>query len=254
MNVDSLFRNLRQKWRVPSLLTNVLRSEFVWRASGAAYWSAVIATTGTYSAKRTYLQSFSDRIDQVRSYFPPSSCVLEFGTGLGGNLLALSSSVRAGYGIDVNKFYVKIAERLRRRQGSQNVMFVAYDGKNLPPLTSVDAAFSFGVFERIPKSMVRDYIRQLSSIVKPGGWLLLYFLTESSKSRGFGGILGPEAYEYWNSEELEDLWKSNGLSLVRTLLEYPGGGDTFVLRRAAKGQPKMDLDSSQPRVGIPGWA
>jgi cyclopropane fatty-acyl-phospholipid synthase-like methyltransferase len=132
--------------------------------------------------------------------------VMEFGCGLGGNLLAVSENIRYGVGVDVNRGFLRIAAQLCRKAGVRNLSFIWYDGKTLPPLGLFELVFSIGVFERLPKEQVRSYVEHLKKVLVPEGKLVLYFLTDSAKNSDFSRRLGPESYVYWSEDQLRGLF------------------------------------------------
>jgi cyclopropane fatty-acyl-phospholipid synthase-like methyltransferase len=146
----------------------------------------------------------------------PSSFIrpLEFGCGLGGNLIAIASEIERGFGIDINRGYLRHARRLARSASASNLEFRWYDGGSFPQLDGIDFAFSLGVFERISKKDVEFYIRQIRDAVVPHAWVSLYFLSGDAIQSGFTRRLGEESYVYWNPEELKSMFDRAGFCLV----------------------------------------
>lgn len=198
--------NWRKKDGVRRVIRPLLRSTAAWRLSGLTYYSAVAATRGKYVPVRQYVEESRAQMSEVMADIDLTGRrALEFGTGIGGNLIALAGRLSVGIGIDINRGYVRIAKRISKRLGVGNLSFQAYDGGELPNLGQFDLVFSIGVFERLPKSLVRSYLVQLRRALAPGGVIALYFLGEGAKSTEFVTRLGEESYVYWQEEEVRKL-------------------------------------------------
>lgn len=185
------------------LVKRILRSDLVWRLSGLTYYSAVIATHGYFEPPSDYVASCKKQMDTFSSLIAGCTRIVEFGSGLGGNLIAVANLVSVGYGIDINPFYPRIAKRIARRVGVENVHFMTYNGRTVPRIVPApDIIFSFGVFERLPKAVVRDYIAQLRDTLHPEGRMILSFLTVAALQTSFVNQLGADAYVPWTAEEI----------------------------------------------------
>lgn len=226
----TLFRLIEITGRT-RLVERLLRSELVWRASGATYLTSVIATTGSYGSPESYIGSMSARMTRLRPWFSQNDVVLEFGSGIGGNLLAVSPWVSRGFGIDINPWFTSQAERLRRRFGVENVSFHCYDGRHLPAFGRLDLVFAFGPFERIPKASARSYLTQLARALVDGGHLISHFLTDRDQQAQFARLLGPDAYTWWDTVELTALLGTLGLVEVSRSRDFPSSGVTLVLEK-----------------------
>jgi SAM-dependent methyltransferase len=210
------------KDHMANLIKKLLRSNFVWQLSGLSYPTAVIATHGKYIKKDDYIIYGKNEMSLFSEYFNNSKNVLEFGCGPGKNLFGISDKIKNGYGIDINGFYIKIADKLKRRYGISNLYFIKYDGYNFPRIDNIDIVFSKGVFERIPKHLVEYYIGKLKEYyLKPNGMMILYFLMDRAKGTSFTKRLGDEAYVYWNDSEIRELLSRYSLKVENTLsLEF----------------------------------
>ncbi|MCI4337465.1 MAG: class I SAM-dependent methyltransferase [Thermoplasmata archaeon] len=211
-------------------LVALLRSRVAWRLSGLSLPTALFATTGSWGTEQAYVRTMRLRWDRFDRFVPPGSRVLDFGTGLGGNLLGLGERVASGVGVDINPFYVGHARRIARRAGATRLAFLAYDGVQLPSLGQFDLAISTGAFERIPKDPAAGYVHQLAGVLRPGGRLILYFLTPAARESGFGRLLGPAAYVFWEEGELRAIFHAEGLEVAHVERGFPTAGDTYVLR------------------------
>lgn len=209
-----------------------LRSTLAWRVSGLTLPTALVATGGSWGSIDAYVASMRQRWTRLGPYVPQGARVLDFGTGIGGNLFGLADHQIEGVGLDINPFYVGQANRLARRLGARDLRFVAYDGDTLPPLGTFDCVVSIGAFERIPAPAATRLIRQLSAVLRPGANFILYLLTEDARRAGFGRLLGPEAYTFWKAGGLQETFRAASLEVEHVERGYPTAGDTFVLRRA----------------------
>jgi len=188
------------------MLKRLLRSNFVWRLTGLIYPTAVIATHGSYVSKDDYLKAGKNEMAIFYQYFNSESIVLEFGCGLGKNLFGIADKIKLGYGIDVNPFYIRIANRLKKYYDIKNLEFICYDGTHFPQLPKVDIILEKGVFERLPKTSVKNYIKNLkNNYLAENDIAILYFLMDRAKYSEFTKRLGNEAYVFWNESEITQI-------------------------------------------------
>lgn len=215
----------------------MLRTDFVWRLTGLSYRTAVIATKGHYIPPADYPTHCRRHTDYAigESLTQRGSRVLEFGCGIGGNLIAISPRIREGVGLDVNKGYVRIARRLATRVGCDNVRFVAYDGQTLPELGKFDLVFSLFVFERLPKESVRRYLRWMAASLAETGSMVAGFLTIEAKGSPFTRRLGDAAYVYWERAEAEKAIRELGFHEINA---RPDGVAHLVTATLAPEQPR----------------
>lgn len=186
----------------------------VWHLSGLTYPTAVIATHGRYVPYEKYLSECSIQMGLIERYLSSSTVILEFGSGLGGNVLSICNKHRQMYGIDINPHYIRIAKRIAKKIKTVNVEFVAYNGCDIPHMKErPDTVFSLGVFERIPKDKIRSYLKELCEMLTEDGRLILYFLTERARKSPFTVRLGDDAYVYWSELEIRELMAYLGLSI-----------------------------------------
>jgi cyclopropane fatty-acyl-phospholipid synthase-like methyltransferase len=209
-----------------TLISTFLRSPLVWRLTGLSYSSAVLATRGSLLTVSDYLAQSAAQMKPLEGLLRGKR-VVEFGCGIGGNLMAVSPIILDGIGLDVNRGFVKIGNRLMESHKCSNVRLMSYNGSRIPSIKGVDAFYSIGVFERLQPSWVRSYVRQLSELSDPGTVLLLYFLTSRATDTPFLARLGREAYHFWTSEELGELFSGVGL-MTRRVLRWPSVSDRSV--------------------------
>lgn len=233
---DAVMRDLEQVvFTVLSLtglhrpVAKLLRSEAAWRLSGITLPTAIFATTGSWGSIPTYIGSMEVRWSHFTTFLPPRPRVLDFGTGLGGNLFGLARRIRSGVGVDVNPHYLRYAARIARSHQMPHLSFAWYNGTQLPELGRFDLTTSIGAFERIPKRRAREYLAQIATMMEPSGRLILYFLSTEARNRGFGRLLGPNAYVFWEETELVDAFDAAGLAVRGVVRGYPTAGDTYIL-------------------------
>lgn len=199
-------------------LQRLLRTNLVWRLSGLSFATGVIATQGTRLDKKEYISRCARNVRPFVQLVDSHANVLEFGCGLGGNLIALSPHIGRGVGIDINGLYLWHARRLARSERAANLEFRRYDGCLLPTWEeSFDVVLSVGVFERISKADVRNYIASLAKFTRRGGRLVLYFLSRRAMDSEFVRRLGQSSYEYWSRGEAEQCVNDAGLTIQSIL-------------------------------------
>lgn len=197
------------------MFKKLLSSNFTWRISGLTYPTAVIATNGYYVDKQKLIQIGREENNTLLQYFDKSDTMLEFGSGIGKNLIALSNYINFGYGIDINPHYCRIARKLTKRFGINNLQFYQYDGSNFPSLPKFDIVYENGVFERISKNLVAKYVGALKeNFLADRGKMILYFLREDAKRIGFTKRLGDSAYFFWTKDEIVNMTTNLGLKEI----------------------------------------
>ncbi len=211
------------------ILRSVLASDVAWRLSGLTYASAVMATTGSYLDVPTYVAAMRTRMAQMRWFVPDHASVLDFGTGMGGNLFGMVEFLERGVGLDINPFYVSRARGIARRLGLSQLRFLSYDGHHLPDPGAIDLVLAIGTFERLPPSQVERYLRTLRSLPTAPRRYLVYFLTTAARENGFGRVLGADRYTFWTEPALDRLFGELGLRVVRATPGLTGLGTTYFL-------------------------
>ncbi|MGC8609029.1 MAG: class I SAM-dependent methyltransferase [Thermoplasmata archaeon] len=126
-----------------------------------------------------------DKIQSFLGYLGKDRNVPEFGCGLGKDLFSIADPIMVSYGIDINPFYMRIANRLAKKYNFSYLHFVAYNGNVFPPLPKFDLISTKGVFERLDKAIVSVYIRRLKKYLKNDGIMIFYFLTTRTKGTEF---------------------------------------------------------------------
>lgn len=200
------------------LIRRLLRSRTAWRLSGLTYHTAVSATSGKFRSIEDYLSFCGAQMTELARRVSPLESALEFGSGLGGNLFALRDRIACGVGLEVNRLYIAQARRIAKRIRCLNVSFQSYDGVTFPRFSDrFDLVFSIGVFERLSKAVVKEYVSELSELTTPQGCLALYFLSPRARLTTFVERLGDDAYEYWGQGEAIALLEALGIRVEQVL-------------------------------------
>ncbi len=102
----------------------------------------------------------------------PSTTVLDIGCGIGRMDRHVAPRVKKLIGIDVSGEMVRRARE--RLADLKNVEFVEGDGRSLAPIASgsIDLVFSHIVFQHMPKSVMREYCREVHRVLASGGHFL----------------------------------------------------------------------------------
>jgi SAM-dependent methyltransferase len=206
------------------------RSEVAWRISGLTYATAVRATHGQWVSPRLYLEECRTQMGSIAPYISNGARVLEYGCGLGGNLLAISPCIIQGSGVDLNPGFLRHARRLARQEGVSNISFsrITNEAETIPG-QSFDFSFTIGVFERLSRRTVEEIIRRMRRAMAPRGLVALYFLSERATHTSFTEQLGDGAYVFWSDAEILEILDQNGLQLVE-LFPWSTGGRSAVLQ------------------------
>jgi ubiquinone/menaquinone biosynthesis C-methylase UbiE len=99
--------------------------------------------------------------------------VLDIGCGIGRIEKHLSRCVKEVYGVDVSDVMIK--EAIYRLRGLMNVYLSVSNGKDLGGFDDCmfNLAFSIGVFQHIPRSVVyKAYFPEVNRVLRPGGYFV----------------------------------------------------------------------------------
>lgn len=90
---------------------------------------------------------------------------LDLGCGYG--RLSFPVANRMGYviGVDISPLMLQRANSIKTPE--DNVVFRLTDGKVLPPMMPVDAAFSVAMFQHVDDETMAGYIRQVAKCLRP---------------------------------------------------------------------------------------
>ena len=191
----------------------------------------------------------------------PERVVLDLGSARGDVCFLLAPRVKESIGIDASPRAVEIAEAERRRRGLENVRFVLGDVAALGPIPdhSIDVAGAFDLLEHIDDETVRQMLRALRRVLKPGGLLAAYtpnreHYVERMKAHDFLLKQFPEHIAVRRPEEIRRLFVLEGWRVLemryatapfplvrwveRLLWRVPGLGRLFRYRILLKAVPE----------------
>ncbi len=106
----------------------------------------------------------------------PEKVVLDLGSARGDVCFLLAPLVKEAVGIDASPKAVALAEAERGSRGLLNVRFVTGDVAELSgiPDASIDVAGAFDLLEHVDDATVRQMLRALVRVLKPGGVFVAY--------------------------------------------------------------------------------
>ncbi|MFY9549677.1 MAG: class I SAM-dependent methyltransferase [Thermoanaerobaculia bacterium] len=105
-----------------------------------------------------------------------SRTLLDLGSARGDVCFLLAPLVKEAIGIDASPRALEIAEAERIKRGLDNVRFLPGDVATLSaiPDRSIDVAGAFDLLEHIDDATVRQMLRALRRVLKPGGRFVAY--------------------------------------------------------------------------------
>ncbi len=197
---------------------------------------------------------------------PTSESVLDLGSARGDVCFLLAPRVREAIGVDASPKALEIAEAERERRGLANVRFLQSDVASLEgvPDASIDVAGAFDLLEHVDDATVRQMLRALTRVLKPGGVLAAYtpnreHYVERLKAHDFILKQFPEHIAVRRPREIRRLLEAEGWRLLemtyspapfpvvhwieKLLWRVPGLGRLFryrILLRAAPPRPRSE--------------
>lgn len=193
----------------------LLRHDIWWNASSISLRTALLATRGNPDLPGAYSASPALAKELVQ-WIPPHATVMEFGCGIGLNMLALADACTSIVGIEKSKGLLRLGRKLARNV--KNVSFLWYDGGRLPVKSEIfDFAFEVGVFERIDKSQVSYYISEIRRCLKHEGFAYLFFLSNRAAGTEFTRKLGDDSYYFFTDDEALHAVSASGMKVIRTI-------------------------------------
>ena len=158
--------------------------------------------------------------------------VLDLGSARGDVCFLLAPLVKEAVGVDASERALEIAETERARRGLDNVRFVAGDVATLTaiPDRSIDVAGAFDLLEHIDDATVKEMLRALARVVKPGGRFVAYtpnreHYVERLKAREILLKQFPQHIAVRRPREIASLLQSEGWridSLTYSPAPFPG--------------------------------
>lgn len=129
----------------------------------------------------------------LKSWLPlgPGKRILDIPAGTGRLTVALSESGSTVIAADISRNMLHQAQRKAEGARAVRAKFVQGSGVQLPfPDETFDAVISFKFFHLIPNERKREFILEMTRVLKPGGSLIAEF-----NSPFYGGVLA--AYRYY---------------------------------------------------------
>jgi SAM-dependent methyltransferase len=102
--------------------------------------------------------------------------VLEVGCGYGEWMIPLSAHVKSVEGVDIHPSLAHVSREKFRERNIANCAVVVNDGLTIPyPARHFSLVYSISVFQHLPRSIVRGYLREIARVVKADGRVALHF-------------------------------------------------------------------------------
>ena len=146
---------------------------------------------------------------------------LDLGSARGDVCFLLAPRVREAIGVDASPRAIELAEAERARRGLSNVRFVRTDVATLEgvPEGSIDLAGAFDLLEHVDDATVRQMLRALARVLKPGGVLAAYtpnreHYVERLKAHDFILKQFPEHIAVRRPREIRRLLEQEGWTLL----------------------------------------
>jgi SAM-dependent methyltransferase len=150
--------------------------------------------------------------------FRTGSVGLDLGCGFGRTLAWMHSWFDQMIGVDVSQHAIDLARQ--RLQGVANVQLMVSDGAKLP-LTiadgSVDLIYSLNLFEHIPRSFTKSYLRDFARVLAPGG-RAVFNLLSGVRQLQRSGRYGSEWSIGYSQRAIRRLLRNAGLVLERQVI------------------------------------
>lgn len=147
--------------------------------------------------------------------------VLDLGSARGDVCFLLAPRVREAIGVDASAKALEIAEAERARRGLANVRFVRGDVATLEGIAdaSIDLAGAFDLLEHVDDETVRQMLRALRRVLKPGGVFAAYtpnreHYVERLKAHDFLLKQFPEHIAVRRPREIRGLLEAEGWRLL----------------------------------------
>ena len=223
------------------------------------YYDGLHRVTPFAAPQRTWRERDRDILRLARP--SPDQVVLDLGSAHGDVCFLLAPRVRQAVGVDASPKALELAEAERARRGLANVRFVRSDVATLEgiPDASIDVAGAFDLLEHVDDDTVRQMLRALARVLKPGGAFAAYtpnreHYVERLKAHDFLLKQFPEHIAVRRPREIRALLESEGWRLVeltyspapfpfvhwieKLLWRIPGVGRIFRYRILLRASPR----------------
>jgi 2-polyprenyl-6-hydroxyphenyl methylase / 3-demethylubiquinone-9 3-methyltransferase len=183
------------------------------------YYDGLHRVTPFAAPRRKWMERDRDILRLARP--SPDQRVLDLGSARGDVCFLLASRVREAIGIDASPKALEIAEAERARRSLDNVRFVRGDVATLEgiPDVSIDLAGAFDLLEHVDDETVRQMLRALRRVLKPGGVFAAYtpnreHYVERLKANDFLLKQFPEHVAVRRPREIRRLLEAEGWRLL----------------------------------------
>ena len=146
---------------------------------------------------------------------------LDLGSARGDVCFLLGPRVREAIGVDASPRAIELAEAERARRALANVRFVRSDVATLEgiPDASIDVAGAYDLLEHVDDATVRQMLRALKRVLKPGGVFAAYtpnreHYVERLKAHDFVLKQFPEHIAVRRPREIRRLLEAEGWRVV----------------------------------------
>ena len=198
LHLDMLKRfKKRGRYPLPIRIVNAIKNEILSNDVYGLHWGDpdVVAP----------LKFVRDRY--VLPYVTPEHTAVEIGPG-GGRWTRYLTGFRAVYIVD---FYAEILEEVKKNFKALNLQFIQNNGTDFPgiPENTIDYLFSFGTFVHLDNDLIAIYLKNMQSIVKPGGNIVIQY---SDKTKIMAQI--NEGFSDNTPEHMRTLATDSGFTIV----------------------------------------
>mgnify|MGYP006276694077 CR=1 FL=1 len=111
--------------------------------------------------------------DHLTPYVTPQKTIVEIGPG-GGRWTRYMLHARTIYAVD---YHQELLDELKMHLDSRNIVFIKNNGTDFPniPNESVDFLFSFGVFVHLDIDLIKPYLQNIKTLLKPGSNVVIQY-------------------------------------------------------------------------------
>jgi SAM-dependent methyltransferase len=185
-------------------------------------WEDDVYAQGRQINRWPFTEVVSDMTKITRGQHKGSLRVLDLGCGTGNNLWFLCDAGFQVSGIDISPSAVAAARGSLAARGFAEVDLRIGDSRSLPfEDGQFDVVLDRGVLTCLPPEGVAEALAEIRRVLKPGGWVLSYYLFGMENSdRLYGQAKGPRTFEnftegrffghppvtFFDFEWIQELW------------------------------------------------
>src|SRR3989344_3584814 len=164
-----------------------------------------------WSLQGFWKNAYEKPFEYFQEKLKKSDVALDIGCGDGRLTALIAGRVKKVIGLDHQQFPVEMAKLILGHQGIQNASFEVGDARKLRFTDgSFDVVTCFDVIEHLPKEDAGKMIKEITRVLKKGGWLCL--TTPNRKEltgRIFGHKLIEKHYYEYSVEELREIFEKD---------------------------------------------